>query len=375
MEDQFTQDTALAELEQLRMKATLTSCAHPEYGEGTIPFPIPDQDYDRMIDQLRGLDIGDTLAQDCRIVRVESQYPVLTQLEGTLVNVDELDYLARRMNCLYWDEETQFFAMAHKLQLSDVTSFINLAFCCHKVTVITDFSDLEQIGWDHRMVITGGDIPAEDCPWLDNRKAALTLIENQQGTVTPYGVVYDNGMVLEPHYGGQELPAFPEGSRFMALDIIPDGEFALHPPHLYLPAPMQQIERMLLRAGVDGLSDAQLFLDSHDLPEKVAEALHLKFVQGSELPELNRLCQLIAPLQTADRKKLDAVVLMTEPQNAYEICQLAENLDQFDFIPKVQTPEEYGRYVIQKSGRFLFDGQLHIARFGPKVMEIGRDSV
>ena len=66
---------------------------------------------------------------------------------------------------------------------------------------------------------------------------------------------------------------------------------------------------------------------------------------------------------------------MTEPQNAYEICQLAENLDQFDFIPKVQTPEEYGRYVIQKSGRFLFDGQLHIARFGPKVMEIGRDSV
>ncbi len=101
MEDQFTQDTALAELEQLRMKATLTSCAHPEYGEGTIPFPIPDQDYDRMIDQLRGLDIGDTLAQDCRIVRVESQYPVLTQLEGTLVNVDELDYLARRMNRLY----------------------------------------------------------------------------------------------------------------------------------------------------------------------------------------------------------------------------------------------------------------------------------
>ena len=83
------------------MKATLTSCAHPEYGEGTIPFPIPDQDYDRMIDQVRGLDIGDTLAQDCRIVRVESQYPVLTQLEGTLVNVDELDYLARRMNRLY----------------------------------------------------------------------------------------------------------------------------------------------------------------------------------------------------------------------------------------------------------------------------------
>ena len=101
MENQFTQDTPLTELEQLRMKVTLTSRAHPEYGEVTIPFPIPDEDYDHTMELLRGLDIGDTLAQDCQIVRVESEYPVLTQLEGTMVNVDELDYLARRMNCLY----------------------------------------------------------------------------------------------------------------------------------------------------------------------------------------------------------------------------------------------------------------------------------
>ena len=122
LENQFTQDTPFTELEQLRMKVTLTSCAHPEYGEVTIPFPIPDEDYDHTMELLRGLDIGDTLAQDCQIVRVESEYPVLTQLEGTRVNVDELDYLTRRMNCLYGDEETQFLGMAHKMKLSRILS-------------------------------------------------------------------------------------------------------------------------------------------------------------------------------------------------------------------------------------------------------------
>ena len=34
------------------MKATLTSCAHPEYGEVTIPFPIPEEDYDRTMELL-----------------------------------------------------------------------------------------------------------------------------------------------------------------------------------------------------------------------------------------------------------------------------------------------------------------------------------
>ena len=112
------------------------------------------------------------------------------------------------------------------------------------------------------------------------------------------------------------------------------------------------------RAGIDGLSDAHMLLDYHDLPEKVAEALHLKFVRGSEIPELNRMCQAIEPLQRADREKLNAVVQLAEPQNAYEICQLVENLDQFDFVPKVHTPEEYGKYMIQQSGHFEFDENL-----------------
>ncbi len=57
-------------------------------------------------------------------------------------------------------------------------------------------------------------------------------------------------------------------------------------------------------------------------------------------------------------EKLNAVVLMTETSGAASICRLAENLYQFDFIPGIHTPEEYGRHMIQESGHFEYDENL-----------------
>ncbi len=37
---------------------------------------------------------------------------------------------------------------------------------------------------------------------------------------------------------------------------------------------------------------------------------------------------------------------------------LAENLELFDYVPRVQTAEEYGRYIIAQSGHFAYDENL-----------------
>lgn len=79
---------------------------------------------------------------------------------------------------------------------------------------------------------------------------------------------------------------------------------------------------------------------------------------GDSLDSLNAMCGAIAKLDQKDRAKLEAVIIFAEPENAGEICRLAENLDQFDFIPGVHTPKEYGKYMIQESGRFGYDDHL-----------------
>ena len=86
--------------------------------------------------------------------------------------------------------------MAHKLELFELKDFINLTFCCQQATVITDFSDLAAIGRDQYMKLHGGSASVDELNALDDKGTARQLIESGSGTVTPYGVVYDNGMKL-----------------------------------------------------------------------------------------------------------------------------------------------------------------------------------
>ena len=101
-----------------------------------------------------------------------------------------------------------------------------------------------------------------------------------------------------------------------------------------------------------------MWLEYDELPDKVAEALDLAELSGDDLPHFNRMCQTISPMKDAEIEKLNAVVLMTGAADIIAVCQLAENLDQFDFVPDIHTPEEYGKYMIQESGRFEYDANL-----------------
>lgn len=78
------------------IQAVLSNAQHPEYGQVTIPFPIPNQNYDCTIELLEPLEIGDTLRQDCQVDELDSFYTVLNALIGTQVTLDELDYDRKR---------------------------------------------------------------------------------------------------------------------------------------------------------------------------------------------------------------------------------------------------------------------------------------
>lgn len=342
------------------IQAVLSNPRRPECGQITIPFPIPVDQYDQTVETLQAADLGFSINRDCAVDEVNSRYHVLNALVGTLVNIDQLDYLAKRLDSFCAAEAAQFQAMAHKLEFVHIQDFINLTYCCRQATVITDFSNLEAVGRSHFMNLNGGCARMEELKNLDGAETALLLIDGGGGVITPYGVVYDNGMVLEQQYNGHQFPAYPYDSCFMVLEVTPKQGLAegKNPEYLYLPAAEHQIERTLLRIGITALRDAQMRIDWDELPEKAAEALELERLSGSDLPALNQMCRAIASLEEADRKKLNAVVCMAEPEDMMAVQQLAENLDQFDFVPDIQTPEEYGKYMIRESGRFEYDENL-----------------
>ena len=202
------------------IQAVLSNPRRPECGQITIPFPIPVDQYDQTIEMLQKVDLGFSVNRDCTVAEVNSRYNVLNALVGKLVNIDQLDYLAKRLDGFCSGEVSQFEAMAHKLGLADIKDFINLTYCCQQATVITDFSNLEAVGRSHFMALNGGCARMEELESLDGAETALLLIDGGGGVITPYGVVYNNGMVLEQQYNGHQLGSTAAMTRAMCISTI-----------------------------------------------------------------------------------------------------------------------------------------------------------
>ena len=341
----------------MMIQAVLGNPHHPEYGVATIPFPIPHDQYARCMELLEALEIGDVVKADCKVQAIDSFYTVLKRTEMLTVNVEELNYLAKRLDGFDIGEAAQFQAMAHKLELFELKDLINLTFCCQQATVITDFSDLSAVGRDHYMNLHGGCAKTEQLDALDGEETARRLIESGSGMITPYGVAYDNGMRLEQVYDGQSFPGYyyEPNAITVAVTAKSEPEDTEHITWLYLPMTQEEIDRALQRAGITNPADVRLRLEDTQLPDEVDVLLDM---EQESLADLNALAQAADELSSDDTKKLGAVVMLAKPQNAEQIKNLAENLDLFDFAPSAHSPVEYGKYMIQQSGHFDYDENL-----------------
>ena len=339
------------------MSAVLSNPNHPKYGVATIPFPIPRDQYTYCMDLLEALEIGDTVKADCKVVEFDSAYNVLKRMEQCTVNVEELNYLAKRLESFDTGEAAQFQAMAHKLELFELKDLINLTFCCQQATVITDFSDLAAIGRDHYMNLHGGSASVDELNALDGKKTARQLIESGSGTITPYGVVYDNGMKLEQIYDGRFFPCYyyEPNAITIAVTSKAEPEDTEHITWLFLPMVREEIDRALLRGGITDPSEIRLSFEDSWLPHEVLDLLDLDHV---DISELNALVQALDEFSDMSIRKYAAAAVMARPHTTEQAKHLAENLDLFDFAPSASTPEEYGKYMIQQSGRFEYDENL-----------------
>lgn len=343
------------------LSAVIRNKDHPEYGEATIPFPVKTEDYDEIMGMMEQLEIGNAVASDCYIESIDSWYSSLKCLEGKSVNFDELDYLAKRLDSYNEYEAAQFQSVVALKGTDNLPELINLTFSSQQATVITNFSNLKEIGQDHIMTRNGGMMSKEESETTDFEAVAKQLIGSGKGVVTPYGVVYDNDMKMERQYTkGSPFPAYYYEPSTLVVEMTsarkpyrPDNE--TDKTWLFLPMSSKQLEHAMMRAGLVSVDDMRLRFVESDMPESVDAAINF---EHEGILELNEMSKEIKSLPEADRAKLDAVAMYVQPQYAFQMKLLAENLDLFDFIPGVQNAEEYGRYMIQESGRFEYDPNL-----------------
>lgn len=334
------------------MKAIISNKQHPDWGCVSVPLPIPDEEYAHCIELLAEIGLGGVRASDCYIDQLNGAPPVLNVLKGREVNIDELDFLARSIDRYDARELAQFQCVVSAREYRDMMTLINLSFCCDAATVITDFSDLERIGKQHYLDTHGG-ATTEEYNALNGEEIARQLFSSTEGKITPYGVLYENRMRLEPVYTGQNFPAYADKEYDMNLEILPPSiaEYDTPPLNLFLPMPEKRLERGGYQAAED-IHIASWWSELHELIQN-----QLNMVR-EDVSELNRMLLAVSERKGPDMDRLCATVLMAHADSAMEVKNLAKNLELFDFIPNIRTPEELGRFMIRRSGSFDYDPKL-----------------
>ena len=161
-------------------EATLRNRSQLELGSLTISFPIPEERYENVIFALKNLQIGDERKQDCCIDSIRApDCPALCRMSGTLANVDELDWLGRKLESFDQYELLQVSVAAERFGLCSADELVDLSFCANEMTVISDFSDLERVGRKHYLTVHGACDPKE-LENLDGKETALALISGHQ---------------------------------------------------------------------------------------------------------------------------------------------------------------------------------------------------
>lgn len=228
------------------LKATICNKAHPAYGAVSLPFPIQLEEYDENLKMLDALGIGDHIERDCFVAEISTAYPILKCLEGSCVNVDELDYLIKYLDSFTPDEVAAFQGAAWERKIADLPGLINLAFSCSQVVAVEDFRNLERVGiW---LLLARN--TSVDPPELDRDTAVKTAIDalsSGKGIVTPYGVIFENGMELQTVYDGRIFPEYSYEAPLVTMEIPVSAKHSTY--SLFLPMAEGQLKRYLDRLG------------------------------------------------------------------------------------------------------------------------------
>lgn len=334
------------------IKAVLSNPSIPENGVATIPFPLSRAEYDHSISEvLKPMGIGSAVSRDCMVDDIDSGYEVLGCLKGRVVNVDELDYLAKRLDGFDVYEAEQFQASCVAFGCQDIKSLINMTFCCQETTVISDFSKLEEAGKQHYMTAHGGSVLAEELDAVDGKALAQQLIRSGEGKPTPYGLFFQNEMRMKELYQRIGFPPYLWDERLAELEI---KESIGRTTFVYLPTSQLEMERFLQRERISRLDDCELKLRPLFGPINAIE------LSGgmAELQEWNELFERLIVMPQENRQVLCAALEVTGAEDLAQMQLLASSLDDFELVSGVKDAESYGKYMIQKSGKYDYDEAL-----------------
>ena len=327
-------------------------------GHRSMELPLSDKELNF---QMRQMGIRETIPKS-KLVKVSEKGNPLQKLEGQFLNMDEVNFFARRMEHLTEYERKVLAVYANDCDVSTIKDLINLTFSMKGLSLLTDFSDASQVGV-RLYTDEFSEIPEEQMDFTEFAKNAL---KESNVKVLPYGVLVDHGFELLEVYNGKTFPKFIVSEETVAVvevqNTTGDREY------LYLPTDICSMDKVKERLQVREYREMKVTeVKNLRLPDTLVP-IPEDINEIQQLTLFNEMCRKVRRFQEAELKQLAAAVQFTGLINFSNVAYIATHLNEFEINPTVHNDEEYGKYLITESGLFEVDELLlpHInyAAFG-----------
>lgn len=315
-----------------------------------IEFPCTDTELQQKLTEVRPTDTS----PDEIFVQAVHQPTMLSMLEDQFLNMDEVNFLAKRMDSFTYDELLQFYAAAQYEQLQSPKDLINLTYNLPCYTVVHDLRNLEAIGKTHYMNINGA-VSASEMKKIDFAAIGRELIRSGNGKPTECGLLFKNQDVpYEEVYDGVNFPEYYHTECLAAVSITHGRKTE----HLYLPCDELSITKAMYRIGAANTDELTVRLDSLEVDAPEWSDRIKQLLCDSSIYDVN---EVLTALNSADinLEKMSAIIEYAGNQDEpAAMIALAANIDDFVFIPNVDDAEDVSRHYLSQRRDFHIPGDL-----------------
>ena len=269
----------------------------------------------------------------------------LSMLNAKDINLDELNFLAKRLDSFTDDELEQFYVAAEHENFKTLKELINLTYNLDKFTVIKDVSDMAKVGRAYTLN-TEGSVPADSRYDAKYAEIGRKLLGSGRGIFTEHGLLFVEDKPMDAVYDGRVLPGFAYKDFIVNVDLTYKGRCE----SLFLPESMLAIDKAVRRLGAASIEDCECTYEFEN-PNYGRFAVKFEDILDNEgIGGLNALAYQFYTYGV-DTEKLDAAIEMTGVTSSKNIITLINYLDDLELITDIDKYDfaGVGRYYLDQS--------------------------
>ena len=328
-------------------------------GGQTVDITLPATDMDMQY-CMKCIGIED-IVPVCCISEVWDEPSYLGFLKGQTVNMDELNFFARRLDGMTEYEKRVVGVYSSESGMREMNQLINLTYSLQGLSLITDLTDGNRVGLrlylDRHLAIS-----EEEKSRMDFNAYAQKIFSEGKCKFLPHRILVDQGFHMEEVYNGKTFPEYIDRPDETVAVLSLENE-AGDKEYLYLPTDISAMDKVKKRLNIAAFAEGIVNgIENIRLPESILPSPEdmCMSLQGDvqKLTLFNEMCQTVSCFDEAKMDRLAMAAGFVGTSEFTDITYIAKHLDEFEIHPQIHTDKEYGEFLVKEAGMFEVDELL-----------------